>query len=430
MAQLKGGTTIGGSIAYHGTNANLSTIDWCANIFCGSGAGLTGTAASLNVNYATTAGSAPANGGTANNSTCLGGLLVHAGVNDEPNKIVRTQANGYLHVGYICSLAGNEGNNSSPARVWGTNGSDSYLRTYLTSALNVSYATNSNYATTAGSAPANGGTSTYTGWVNPNTSLVYGYSGLQYFNISGVGIVGTNPLINQTPDTNWWHIIRGNHANAQGYYADLAIGMTTTNAELQVRKISAGSGSAWVKMIDSNTIGSQSVNYAASAGQATVANDSYCLGGYNSATCILSPVVCATTAFRTTGTGYRYCGGTGCGTAVDWIATSDCRIKKCVEPIMNALSMVDALCGVCYELCENNTKDMGLIAQDVFLVEPRLVAHSEPIEEYKKYGIEDEVLSLKYDKFAGLFVEAIKEQQVIINKLENRIKMLEDEKNI
>jgi len=127
------------------------------------------------------------------------------------------------------------------------------------------------------------------------------------------------------------------------------------------------------------------------------------------ATCMRSPVHCATTAFRSTGTGYRYCGGTGCGTAVDWVATSDCRIKDCITPISNALSIVDALCGVCYELCEDGTLDMGLIAQEVLCVEPRLVSKGEPIEEYKKYGVDDELLSLKYDKMAGLFVEAIKE---------------------
>ncbi len=70
----------------------------------------------------------------------LDGLHVHTGRNNEANKIVRTDGNGYIQCGYINSSNGNEGNNSSPARVWGTNGSDNYLRTYLTSALSVGYA--------------------------------------------------------------------------------------------------------------------------------------------------------------------------------------------------------------------------------------------------------------------------------------------------
>lgn len=83
------------------------------------------------------------------NAASAYGLSVHAARNNEANKVVRTDGSGYLNVGYINSNSGNEGNNSSPARVWGTNGSDDYLRTYLTSALSVGYASGSGRATRA-----------------------------------------------------------------------------------------------------------------------------------------------------------------------------------------------------------------------------------------------------------------------------------------
>ena len=52
-------------------------------------------------------------------------------------------ANGYTHFpGYI-NIGGNENNNSSPDRVWGSNSSDSYLRSYRTSALRVAHANTS-----------------------------------------------------------------------------------------------------------------------------------------------------------------------------------------------------------------------------------------------------------------------------------------------
>ena len=51
------------------------------------------------------------------------------------NQIVTTNGSGYMYVSYIHSASGNEGNNSSPPRIWGTNGSDSFMRSYLTSAL-------------------------------------------------------------------------------------------------------------------------------------------------------------------------------------------------------------------------------------------------------------------------------------------------------
>lgn len=105
---------------------------------------------SQSVNYASSAGSA----GSATNATnatyasYVGGLSVHDGRNYEANKIVRTDSSGYIQCGYINSSSGDEGNNSSPSRVWGTNGSDSYLRTYLTSALSVGYASSAGNADT------------------------------------------------------------------------------------------------------------------------------------------------------------------------------------------------------------------------------------------------------------------------------------------
>ena len=95
---------------------------------------------SASVNYANSAG----------NADTVDGLHVHTGRNSEANKIVRTDDSGYIQCGYINSSKGNEGNNANPARVWGTNGSDDYLRTYLTSALNVNYASGAGYATYAG----------------------------------------------------------------------------------------------------------------------------------------------------------------------------------------------------------------------------------------------------------------------------------------
>ena len=75
-------------------------------------------------------------GNVANSDTC-DGLHVHGGRNNEANKIVRTDGNGYLQVGYINSSNGHEKNASSPTYVWGSNSSDSYLRSYQTSKLAV-----------------------------------------------------------------------------------------------------------------------------------------------------------------------------------------------------------------------------------------------------------------------------------------------------
>lgn len=128
-----GGTGAAMTFTYSPTQSGTPSVVW------GTADGLAIRAyspANFSVNYATSAG----------NATTAGGLAVHAARNNEANKIVRTDGNGYLQVGYINSSSGNEGNNSNPSRVWGTNGTDDYLRSYLTGALSV------NYANSAGSA--------------------------------------------------------------------------------------------------------------------------------------------------------------------------------------------------------------------------------------------------------------------------------------
>jgi uncharacterized protein YunC (DUF1805 family) len=107
------------------------------------------------------------NATSAGNANTVGSLGVHSGRNNEANKVVRTQENGYILCGYINSSNGNEGNNSSPPRVWGTNGSDDYLRSYLTSALNV------NSANSAGNSNTVGGFTPQTSGFNGGVAIRY-----------------------------------------------------------------------------------------------------------------------------------------------------------------------------------------------------------------------------------------------------------------
>lgn len=78
------------------------------------------------------------------------GLHIHTGRNNEANRLVRTDASGYIQAGYINSSSGDEKNASNPSYVWGTNGSDSYLRTYSTGSLSVNYANSAGSAGSAG----------------------------------------------------------------------------------------------------------------------------------------------------------------------------------------------------------------------------------------------------------------------------------------
>lgn len=120
------------------------------------------------------------------------------------------------------------------------------------------------------------------------------------------------------------------------------------------------------------------------------------------------------------------CLGTNCGFGVDWVATSDCRLKTGIMPISNALSVVNQLCGICYKLCDDNENEnrIGLIAQDVLPILPEVVSHSLPSEEDLKYGITDEKLGIKYDKLTAVLIEAVKELEAKVQSLELEIERI------
>jgi len=107
-------------------------------------------------------------------------------------------------------------------------------------------------------------------------------------------------------------------------------------------------------------------------------------------------------------------------------AGSDIRWKKNIQPISNGLSLIERLKGVRFEWRTDEFKDkqfekgtqIGLIAQEVEPVIPEIVKTD--TDGYK---------AISYEKLTAVLVEAIKEQNQQIKKLEARIKKLEKKKN-
>ena len=124
------------------------------------------------------------------------------------------------------------------------------------------------YANSAGSAPANGGTSTASAYLNDYGTLQYGVNRLQYFNTNTTTTSGASKVANPTND--WYYHIIQSHANSEGFYFDIASHFFSNN--VYYRRIAGGVESGWIKFIDSSNIGSQSVNYAKSAGAVAWAN--------------------------------------------------------------------------------------------------------------------------------------------------------------
>ena len=91
----------------------------------------------------------------------------------------------------------------------------------------------------------------------------------------------------------------------------------------------------------------------------------------------------------------------------NFISSSDEKIKTDVQTIDNALTKVQQLRGVNYTLINENTREIGLIAQEVEYIVPEAVKQNEL----------NNLKGINYNGLIGLLVEAIKEQQKQINEL-------------
>jgi hypothetical protein len=100
--------------------------------------------------------------------------------------------------------------------------------------------------------------------------------------------------------------------------------------------------------------------------------------------------------------------------STSWAAQSDMRLKKDISLVQGALDKTMQLKGVTYNYTyddKDEPRRVGVIAQDVLKVLPEAV-----LEE------EDGFLSVRYSELTPLLINAIKEQQIIID---NNMKMLE-----
>ena len=102
--------------------------------------------------------------------------------------------------------------------------------------------------------------------------------------------------------------------------------------------------------------------------------------------------------------------------------SSDISLKDNIRPIESAIFKVQQIRGVTFdwneksnELQQEKGHDVGLIAQEVEMVLPEVI-------QIRKDGIK----AISYEKVVPLLVEAIKEQQTLIEDLSNRIKSLEE----
>jgi hypothetical protein len=107
-------------------------------------------------------------------------------------------------------------------------------------------------------------------------------------------------------------------------------------------------------------------------------------------------------------------------TACDWLANSDARLKKDIQPLQGALQKLLQLKGITYQWNDNTTgtnrpegTQMGFTAQNIQQVFPQLVSAD-------AQGF----LQTAYGTYDALYVEAIKELLKKIEVLEEKVKAL------
>ena len=195
------------------------------------------------------------------NATTAGGLAVHGGTNNEANKIVRTDANGYIQAGWINSISGNMGFENRIARI--TCSTDQYMRYQTLTEFKVSmglsgkneysrridYTSDANYH--VGSF-GHAGTSTNDVW----------HYGSGFYDVWAGG--GTFPgSMTHIHGFNAVHYSAG--AGGNGYGWQMA-SQYNRPGEYYARNIDGGTFSSWRQFITSDNIGSQSVSNAATVG--------------------------------------------------------------------------------------------------------------------------------------------------------------------
>jgi hypothetical protein len=125
-----------------------------------------------------------------------------------------------------------------------------------------------------------------------------------------------------------------------------------------------------------------------------------------------------------------YVGGNISATGDITSSASDERLKENIKPINNAVEKVKQIKGITFDWINNieeivgspwndtTERHTGVLAQDVQKILPEVVRHAPfDLDEHKKSKSGKDYLTVKYEHLVPLLIEAIKEQQVQIDKL-------------
>ncbi len=219
------------------------------------------------------------------------------------------------------------------------------------------------------------------------------------------GGAGTN-LLNPgaTPDSVARATANAAYEKANGAY-DTA-NTDVTNITLASPGVYGNSTIVPVFTVAANGRISAIANVAISAGASiTVANDTTTNSdGYYPT--LTTSTTGSLSAITVSSTKLYYNPSTGTLSSTNYNTLSDKTLKENIDPIVDAMSIVEQLNPVSFNWKDNGIKAYGIIAQEIEEVLPNLV-------ETKRDGIK----SVSYLQLIPILIQAIKEQQQEINKL-------------
>ena len=104
---------------------------------------------------------------------------------------------------------------------------------------------------------------------------------------------------------------------------------------------------------------------------------------------------------------------TGQLSATDFNTLSDAVYKEDIQPINNALNKILDLRGVSYKMKDSKRPALGVIAQEIEHILPEVVSENDNGSK-----------TVSYNHIIAVLIEAIKEQQKIIDDINQKIKKL------
>jgi len=450
------GSIIGDTHQFTGSIFNSGSITSLQ--FNGSGAGLTGTAASLSI------GGNAATATTAVNLSGLGTIQsTSTGTSYTVNYQVRENSGGVSNTNeiYAPQLAFHWGGVVASSIMMEASGRiairDNPGTSYQNFIANIIYANSSFQGNLTGNVTGNASTAT-------NSSQLNGISSTQIFNNMGDNHSTRTSFDASTPsygfgfryvqgNTNGpatgggsqfysWYIGLGNDYPATGagsYGMYVAIPRTATTPYMSVRYNENNGLGSWLKIAAGYAdVLAGGSTITGTLNMATSGTNYIRMGVFPNSTTNTGEAWIGRASDRNSGTMTVQLGGNSAsgrsfevvdyawsvvlfsvssgGTATasgDIVAYSDARVKANIKPIDSSLEKVLKLTGVTYNRTdvEDKSSKIGFIAQEVEKVLPEVVTYDEKID---RYGV-------SYGNVTALLVEAIKEQQKQIDELKAKL---------